>query len=109
MSRLKIYTLGYHGFVSRDVRDALTLPRHIRQASVLIAATSKQAAIDLCQQTSHVHAPTLSDPEFRRTSGDDVDALATAGVFADPVVVVKELTRVGGPVVAVSASGVHRI
>ncbi len=108
MPALKVYGLGNNGFVSREIADALGMTGSHRQASVLIVAASKRAAIELAEATKGIYAPTMSDPEFRVASGIDVDALAEAGMLAEPQILATEsFARAGSPAVRLTADGFH--
>ncbi len=97
MSKLKAYTLGNNGFVSSDVLDALGLPDHIRQASVMVFASSKADAIqtikDRNQQRAIRFIPKLTDSEFRTVDGPHADAFLGSWID-EPAIVVKPF--VGG-------------
>ncbi|MEU0078487.1 hypothetical protein ABZY58_11375 [Micromonospora tulbaghiae] len=98
MARMKVFSLGVHGFIGNDVRDALGAPSHIRQARVLAVAPTKAAAV-------HVYAEhgfrgvRPSDSEFRVAMGNDVDALAEAGLLNEPGVWVLPSAIGGGDTV----------
>lgn len=94
MAKMKAYTLGNHGFISSEVRDALGLPRHIRQASVLLVAATKTAAVQVAAERG-IRAE-ARDPEFRVTDGPQVRALAEAGLLNEPGVLVTPGVGSGG-------------
>jgi len=106
VTRLKAYTLGVNGFVSRDVLDVLGEPAHRRQATVVIVAGSKLSACDLANavgiRASH------RDPETRMVNGwliaDQLRDFAgdTPGVFVMPLNHAE-----GDPVVEVHRDGVR--
>lgn len=105
MAKLKAYTLGIHGFVAPVVGDLLGEPAHVRQASVLVVAETKRAAVGVAARARGVPTPSLSDPEFRVATGNDVDALAAAGMLDEPTVLVTKLTASSSPVVQVGPDG----
>lgn len=113
MATMKVYTLGNHGFISAEVRDALGLPPHTRQARVLIAEETKAAAIRAVEaarsRRAAISLPTRSDPEFRVATGNDVDALRAAGLLDGPRVLVVGSVASGSPVVQVGEYTVRRI
>jgi hypothetical protein len=81
--RLKIFTLGNSGFVRPEVAALVKRPEqsdfHARQQSVYVPATSRTAAARVAGQCGiQISA---SDKELRIASGDDLDALTSAGVF----------------------------
>lgn len=103
--QLKVFSLGIHGFINREVGDALGLPAHVRQARVLVAAATKADAVQVLAEHGFPNHP-LRDPEFRVSMGDDTDALTAAGVIAAPGVWVTTLmSRPGDPVVAMLPGG----
>lgn len=105
---IKVFTLGNHGFISREVGDALGLPSHVRQAQVLAVAATKAAAAQVLAERGHPYQ-NPRDPEFRQAIGQDVDALADAGLFDEPAVYVTQLlTRTGAPVVVMLPGGAPR-
>lgn len=110
MPKLKAYTLGNNGFVDWSVTDALGLPRHTRQASVLVFAYTKAQAIEELEWRRRIKAtvacPTsMADPEFRVASGPRVDAFLDSWID-EPAVIVTPMT--GGqpvPVVRIADNG----
>lgn len=117
VAKMKVFSLGNHGFIGREACDALDLPQHVRQARVLLIAASKAAAVRMCEDIrAHspngvpISLPTLSDPEFRLATGNDVEALREAGLLDEPgVFVMPMLSRPGDAVVRVDTNGVRVI
>ncbi|MGA3524133.1 hypothetical protein [Melissospora conviva] len=103
--KMKTYTLGIHGFIGPDIGEALDLPSHIFQARILaVAATKADAAQVLADQGFFWN--NMRDPEFRVASGNDVDALAAAGLLGEPAVyVTTRRARPGDWVVRVQSGG----
>lgn len=85
MPRLKTYTLGVHGFIRSDVNEPLGVAPHIRQARVLAVATTKAHAVQVYAAHGFPNI-TPSDSEFRVAMGNDLDALAEAGLLTEPSV-----------------------
>ncbi|MFY1595527.1 hypothetical protein [Micromonospora sp. WMMD737] len=88
MARLKTYTAGINTHVHRDIFNLLEQPDHIRQARVLIVATTKAAAIAFPASIGSRWVGTPYASEVRVASGSDVDALAAAGLLDAPAVFV---------------------
>lgn len=107
MTRLKVFSTGNHGFIGPDVRDALGLPQHIRQARVLIVAATKRAASAMTDATYGIGFIRPTDSELRVAASPDVDALAEAGVLDRERVLVTGDTGApsNGHVVDVAADG----
>lgn len=83
MAFLKVYTLGINGFIRSGVNDALGIPSHIRQATVLAVATTKAHAVQVYAEHGFPGVRP-SDSEFRVAMGNDLDALAAAGLLTEP-------------------------
>ena len=98
MPTLKAYTLGNNGFISSDVLDALGLPGHIRQASVMVFAHTKAEAIRVLgahhEQRAIRFTPKPSDPEFRQATGPWVDAFLGSWI-QEPTIVVTPMIAAG--------------
>ncbi|RKR92718.1 hypothetical protein BDK92_7196 [Micromonospora pisi] len=108
MSKLKVFTLGNHGFIDTPTGDALNLPSHTRQARVLVAATSKAHAVQVLAERGFPHHPPR-DPEFRTAMGNELNALIDAGLLAEPAVLVMPLLgHPGDGVVAMQPGGTPR-
>jgi len=103
VSGLKAYTLGNHGFVPTHVREALGQPIGRNQASVVIVAASKKAAVTLAEQVGV--RVSYTDSEFRRNDGPATASVVAftdgqPGVFASP-----RLRRPGDPIVELLPDG----
>ncbi len=107
---LKAYTLGNDGFVDREVIAALGQPRHVSQATVILVAASKAAAVRMCESLDRwMQVPRLSDQEFR-VSQSAAETFRDILVAGDPAVVVMPLIGHSGDlVVRIGADGPLRI
>lgn len=83
MPKLKTYTLGIHGFINHTISDALGLPRHIRQATVIAVATSKAHAVQVYADHGFPNV-NARDSEFRVAMGNHIDALTEADQLTEP-------------------------
>lgn len=101
-----MFTLGNGGFVRPEIITALGLPRHVRQARVLIAAENKGRARTLVVEALDLPI-SPSNPEFRQAMGNDVDALSAAGLLDAVSIYVLPLLLSGRsqPVVQVAPNG----
>ncbi|MET8278328.1 hypothetical protein [Micromonospora sp. NPDC005174] len=88
MSKLKTYAVGINTHVHSDIFAMLDQPSHIRQARVLVVAPTKAAAISYPSTVPGRWVGTPFTSEVRVASGNDVDALAVAGVLDTPAVFV---------------------
>lgn len=91
---MKVYTLGVNGFVSGATIQALGVPRHVRQAGVLVVARTKAEAINTVAAAG-MRAPSMSDKEFRLATGSTVQALDDAGLLDQAAVFATPLTGSG--------------
>lgn len=106
MAKLKTFTLGNHGFINNTVSDALDLPRHVRQATVIAVATTKAHAVQVYADHGFPHI-NPRDPEFRMAGGNHIDALAAAGELAEPGVwVTPNIGNLSNTVVRMQPGGV---
>lgn len=106
---LKVFTLGIYGFIDQTIGEALNLPRHIRQARVLVAAPTKAEAARVLGERGFRDVG-IRQPEFRLAMGNDLDAYQAAGLLNEPVVLVAPSnTRSGDPVVAMQPGGEPRM
>ncbi len=110
MAKLKAYTLGNNGFVDTSVLEALGEPTHMRQASVLVFATSKREAIDILHLKrsgkATVACPySVSDPEFRVSASLQAEAFLGSWVDEPTVVVMPINSRDPNPVVRIDDDG----
>lgn len=108
MAKLKVYTLGINGFIRSEINEALGVEPHIRQASVYAVATTKAHAVQVYAEYGFPNV-NMRDSEFRVAGGNDLDALAAAGLLTGPSVwVMPMLSRPGSWVVRMQLGGVPR-
>lgn len=88
MPKLKTYAVGINTHVHPDIFALLNQPSHIRQAKVLVVAATKAAAISYPKTIPGNWVGTPYASEVRVAAGNDVDALAVAGVLNAPAVFV---------------------
>lgn len=91
---LRTYTLGVNGFVSAATIEELGLPRHVRQASVLVVAKSKAEAIRVAAGAG-LHMISINDREFRMVDGAMSSLLAVEGLLQEPAVYATPTTGSG--------------
>ncbi|MEV1013818.1 hypothetical protein AB0I89_23995 [Micromonospora sp. NPDC049801] len=106
MAKLKTYAIGINTHVHSDIFAMLDQPNHIRQARVLVVAPNKAAAINYPSTLPGRWVGTPYTSEVRVASGNDVDALAVAGVLDAPAAfVIPHTGWPGSGVVRVDADG----
>jgi hypothetical protein len=108
VAALKVFTDESGGYVPSHVCAALGIPAHRSQARVFIAAPTKAAASRMAVERG-LHRTGYAVRYLREASGNDVDAIAEAGQFAEPGILVTHRNAVNGSaVVAIDADGSAR-
>jgi hypothetical protein len=92
--KLKTYQVGQWAIISSAVQEALGLPVHRSQGRIFITAATKAAGAQLTEQTPGIYAERAS--ALRLPMGNAFDAMAAAGLFNEPGIVVTTTTSCNG-------------